>query len=79
MGNRSYTGLLKDTEGRDYRFTITVGAKNVFAQLGTSQGTFELVASNEMGWLMPSRYMDQHMDYSQPDYYVVEEPTTDAD
>ena len=72
-GNRSYTGLLKEPNGRDYRFVITVGPENVFAQLGTSQGTFELVASDEIGWLMASRYMDQHVDYSQPDYYIVEE------
>ena len=72
-GNRSYTGLLKESNGRDYRFVITVGPENVFAQLGTSQGTFELVASDEIGWLMASRYMDQHVDYSQPDYYIVEE------
>ncbi len=72
-GNRSYTGLLKGENGRDYRFVITVGPENVFAQLGTSQGTFELVASDEIGWLMASRYMDQHVDYSQPDYYIVED------
>ena len=72
-GNRSYTGLLKEPNGRGYRFVITVGPENVFAQLGTSQGTFELVASDEIGWLMASRYMDQHVDYSQPDYYIVED------
>ena len=76
-GNTSYTGLLKEANGRDYRFVITVGPENVFAQLGTSRGTFELVASNEMGWLMPSSNMDQHVDYSQPDYYIVEERTPD--
>ena len=72
-GNRSYTGLLKEENGRDYRFVITVGPENVFAQLGTSQGTFELVSSDEIGWLMASRYMDQHVDYSQPDYYIMDE------
>ena len=76
-GNRSYTGLLKEPNGRDYRFVITVGPENVFAQLGTSRGTFELVASDGMGWLMPSRNMDQHVDYSQPDYYIEEERTPD--
>ena len=78
-GNRSYTGLLKEPDGRDYRFVITVGPENVFAQLGTSQGTFELVASDEIGWLMASRYMDQHVDYSQPDYYIVEEGPPESD
>ena len=78
-GNRSYTGLLKEPIGRDYRFVITVGPENVFAQLGTSRGTFELVASDEIGWLMASRYMDQHVDYSQPDYYVDEPRPPDGE
>ena len=29
-GNRSYTGVLKEPNGRDYRFVITVGPENVF-------------------------------------------------
>ena len=78
-GNRSYIGWLNEANGEDYRFTITVGPKNVFAYLGTSQGAFELVASNEMGWLMPTRYMDQHVDYSQPDYYIVEDNPPDGE
>ena len=78
-GNRSYIGWLNEANGEDYRFTITVGPKNVFAYLGTSQGAYELVASNEMGWLMPTQYMDQHVDYSQPDYYIVEEQPLDGE
>ena len=78
-GNRSYIGWLTEASGEDYRFTITVGPKNVFAYLGTSQGAYELVASNEMGWLMPTRNMDQHVDYSKPDYYIVEERAPDGE
>ena len=78
-GNVSYVGLLKDTNGRDYRFVITAGARNTFAQIGTSRGTFELVASDDLGWLMPTANMDQHMDYSQPDYIIREERPRDED
>ena len=70
-GNVSYVGLLRDVDDRDYRFLITVGAINTFAHIGTSRGTFELVAiDGEMGWLMPTANMDQHVDYSKPDYYI---------
>jgi len=70
-GNVSYVGLLRDVDDRDYRFLITVGAINTFAHIGTSRGSFELVATNgELGWLMPTVNMDQHVDYSKPDYYI---------
>ena len=70
-GNVSYVGLLRDLDDRDYRFLITAGALNTFAHIGTSRGTFELVATDgELGWLMPTANMDQHVDYSKPDYYI---------
>ncbi len=78
-GNVTYIGLLKEANGRDYRFIITAGARNTFAHLGTSRGTFELVASNELGWLMPTANMDQHVDYSKPDYFIREEPPRDEE
>ena len=78
-GNVSYIGLLKEANGRDYRFVITAGARNTFAQIGTSRGTFELVASDDLGWLMATAGMDQHVDYSRPDYIIREEPRRDED
>lgn len=72
-GNVTYIGLLTETNGRDYRFIITAGARNTFAHVSTSRGTFELAASKELGWLMPSANMDQHVDYSRPDYIIREE------
>ena len=78
-GNVSYIGLLKEANGRDYRFVITAGARNTFAQVGTSRGTFELVASDALGWLMPTAGMDQHVDYSRPDYIIREESRRDED
>ena len=74
-GNRTYLGLVREFNGRSYRFVITAGPRNTFAHIGTSRGTFELVASGgNLGWLMPTSNMDQHVDYTQPDYYNVEEP-----
>ena len=69
-GNRTYLGMLREPDGRRYRFLVTAGPKNTFAHIGTSRGTFELVATGPLGWLMPTVYMDQHVDYSQPDYYI---------
>ena len=70
-GNVSYVGQLRDVDDRDYRFLITAGAINTFAHIGTSRGSFELVATGgELGWLMPTVNMDQHVDYSKPDYYI---------
>lgn len=79
-GNVTYVGLLTEADGRDYRFIITAGARNTFAHLGTSRGTFELVATkDDLGWLMPTANMDQHVDYSKPDYLIREEPPPDED
>lgn len=70
-GNVSYVGLLRDVDDRDYRFLITAGAINTFAHIGTSRGSYEMVAiEGELGWLMPTANMDRHVDYSRPDYYV---------
>ena len=79
-GNVTYIGLLTEADGRDYRFIITAGARNTFAHLGTSRGTFELVATKDgLGWLMPTANMDQHVDYSKPDYIIRQEPPPDED
>ena len=78
-GNLSYIGLLTGADGRDYRFIITAGPRNTFAHIGTSRGTFELVGSNDLGWLMPTANMDQHVDYSKPDYFIPEVRTPDED
>ena len=71
--NRSYIGRLMEGE-LPYSFLITVGDRNAFAYLGTPEGSYELVGNTELAWLMPTANMDQHVDYSKPDYYVVEPP-----
>ena len=73
-GVRSYVGTLAMVAGHAHRFTITVGPRNTFAHLSTPSGTYELVATGELGWLMPTINMDQHVDYGVPDYVVPEEP-----
>ena len=67
---RSLIGALTESGGRRREFVVTTGNRYVFAWLDTPAGTYELVAPGELGWLMPSVNMDQHVDYSQPDYYI---------
>ena len=73
-GTRSYIGSLTEVPGRVHRFTITVGPRNTFAHLSTPDGTYELVATGELGWLMPAANMDRHVDYSVPDVVFPEGP-----
>ena len=67
--NRSYVGRLIEDDF-PYSFVITVGQRYTFANLSTPQGSFELVGDTELAWLMPVANMDQHVDYSQPDYFI---------
>ena len=67
--NRSYIGRLIDDD-HPYSFVITVGERNAFAHLGTPYGSYELVGNTEFAWLMPTVNMDQHVDYSKPDYFI---------
>ena len=69
--NRTYSGRLVQGE-LPYSFVITVGERNVFANLSTPAGQYELVGNTELAWLMPVAGMDQHVDYAQPDYAVRE-------
>ncbi len=71
--NRTYVGRLMDGE-LPYSFVITVGDRNAFAFLGTPGGSYELVGNTELAWLMPTANLDQHVDYSEPDFYIVEQP-----
>ena len=55
---------------RPFTLLLTLGRKNTFAHLSTIEGSYELVGNTEAGWLMPSANMDQHVDYSKPDYVL---------
>lgn len=73
-GNRTYLGHVYEQDGRAHRLVVTAGPRNTFAHIGTSRGTFELVATGgQLGWLMPTANMDQHVDYSRPDYEIEDE------
>ncbi len=71
--NRTYVGRLVEGE-LPHSFVITVGDRNAFAYLGTPYGSYELVGNTELAWLMPTANLDQHVDYSKPDFYLVEPP-----
>ncbi len=57
-----------------WRFTITQGDQSLFAHLPTPEGTYELIATGELGWLMPSADMAPSVDYSVSDIVVPEHP-----
>ncbi len=68
-GNISYIGRV-DRDDALQRMVVTVGARNAFAFIDSDQGSYEMVGNREFGWLMSTDGMEQHMDYSQPDYYI---------
>ncbi len=68
-GARSIIGTVVD-RGRRHRFVVTVGGKHTLAFIDTANGSYELVAREDLGWLMPSANMDRDFDYSQPDYFL---------
>ena len=49
---------------------VTIGKKSTFANISTSRGSYEFVGNTTHGWLMPSANMDQHVDYTKPDYVI---------
>ena len=74
LGNRSYVGRLMEGE-MPYSFLITVGDRRALAYLGTPEGSYQLVGDTESAWLMPmANILDQYVDYSKPDFYIVERP-----
>ena len=72
-GNISYIGRVVGQDS-PYRMVVTMGARNTFAYIGTARGSYEMVGNREFGWLMTSAGMDQHVDYSKPDYYLPGDP-----
>lgn len=76
--NRTIIGHLIEGEDRLFGFVITLGEKNAFAHISTPEGSYELVGNDKVGWLMPTRNMDQDVDYSKPDY-VISKPEVRTD
>ena len=69
--SRSVAGTVTASDGQPRLFVYTVGARSAFAFIDTPHGTYELVANRELGWLMPTANMDQHVDYTLPDTFPV--------
>ena len=69
--SRSVAGTVTTSDGQPRLFVYTVGPRSAFAFIDTPHGTYELVANSELGWLMPTANMDQHVDYTQPDTFPV--------
>ena len=72
LGIVSYGGRLME-HSYPLSFLITVGQRSVYANFSTPNATYELVGNREYAWLMNVANMDQHVDYSKPDYYIVRE------
>ena len=70
--NRSYVGRTLAADA-PYSFVITLGESDTFGYVGTPQGSYELVGNTRLAWLMPTANMDQHVDYSKPDYFYLDE------
>ncbi|MDE0691427.1 MAG: hypothetical protein OXI55_04190 [Gammaproteobacteria bacterium] len=70
--NRSYVGRTL-ADDAPYSFVITLGEHETFGYVGTPQGSYELVGNTRLAWLMPTANMDQHVDYSKPDYFYLDE------
>lgn len=70
--NRSYVGRTLAADA-PYSFVITLGEHDTFGYVGTPQGSYELVGNTRLAWLMPTANMDQHVDYSKPDYFYLDE------
>ena len=69
-GSHSYIGRLAQGE-LPYSFVITVGGHSVFAHLGTPEGIFEMAGNRELAWLTPKASFDRLLDYSQPDFFLL--------
>lgn len=67
--NRVYKGHMMSGEN-PYFYVITVGPKFVFGHFETPNGSYELFGNRSLAWLMPTKHMDQNIDYSRPDYIV---------
>ena len=69
-GSRSATGKIVGADGLHRRFVVTVGAGGAFAYIDTLEGTYELVAWRNVGWLLPTASMMAGIDPDEPDYIL---------
>ena len=68
--SRSARGVIAGDDGLRRRFVVTVGPMHVFAYIDTTNGPFELVGNNRLGWLLPTSSLMAGWDFSDPDYFI---------
>ena len=66
--SRAALGKIVGNDGRPRRFVVTVGPMGMFAFIDTPEGSYELVAGPDLGWLVPTASMMAGWDFSRPDY-----------
>ena len=69
-GSRAAVARRTDRDGRSMRYVVTASSGNVFAWIETPEGSYELFADEQFGWLLPTASMTANMDFSRPDYIV---------
>ncbi len=69
-GSRAAVARMTDSRGRPLRSVVTAGPGNVFAWIETPEGSYELLADAEFGWLLPTSSMTANMDFGEPDYLL---------
>lgn len=73
---RILEGILEDG-AQQYPFVLTLGAKTTYADINTSTGSFELVGTQNYGWLMESANIAPDVDFSLPDHFFVDPDPSD--
>ena len=71
--SRAALGKVVGADGRSRRIVVTVGPTSTFAYIDTPDGSYELVANDELGWLLPTASMMAGVDFSEPDYILPED------
>ncbi len=75
-GARALVGTITGNDGIRRRSVVTVGPASLFAFIDTPNGTYEFAIEldqYEHGWLVPTSSMLAGWDFSEPDYFVVED------
>ena len=67
---RSALGTAVDANGVPRQVVVTVGPASVFAYIDTPDGSYELFADSDHGWLLPTASMMAGFDFDEPDYIL---------
>jgi len=68
-GNRVLKGFF-ESEMQTHRFIFTVGGSHTFGTLHTTQGRYQLEASNGVGRIISAAEINKNLDFSKPDYVI---------